>query len=105
MSAAAGGDGVTDPVPHLEYEVSEGVATIRLNRPDRHNALSPEMVVRLAEAWTDVRDNPDVRVALLEGPATARSAPEPTWPGSSPCSHGPVSRTTSGTSGFLPTAQ
>lgn len=58
---------MTDPVPHLEYEVSEGVATIRLNRPDRHNALSPEMVVRLAEAWTDVRDNPDVRVALLEG--------------------------------------
>lgn len=56
-----------EPLPHLEYEVSDGVATLRLNRPERHNALSPEMVVRLAEAWTEVRDNPEVRVALLEG--------------------------------------
>lgn len=52
--------------PHLIHEISDGVATLRLNRPERHNALSPEMVVRLAEAWVDVRDNPDVRVALLE---------------------------------------
>ena len=39
--------------PHLIHEISDGVATLRLNRPERHNALSPEMVVRLAEAWID----------------------------------------------------
>lgn len=52
--------------PHLQYTKAGGIATLTLNRPERHNALSPEMVVRLAEAWTDVRDDPEVRVALLE---------------------------------------
>ncbi len=53
--------------PHFLYSKSDGVATLTLNRPERHNALSPEMVVGLADAWTDVRDDPDVRVALLAG--------------------------------------
>lgn len=59
--------GLSTEPPHLVYEVTNGVATIRLNRPQRHNALSPEMVVRLAEAWTSVREDSAVRVALLEG--------------------------------------
>ena len=53
--------------PHLRYSKSNGVATLTLNRPDRHNAISPEMMVGLADAWIDVRDDPEVRVALLEG--------------------------------------
>ncbi|MDG2113767.1 MAG: enoyl-CoA hydratase-related protein [Actinomycetota bacterium] len=53
--------------PHLLYDVADGIATITLNRPERHNALSPELVVRLAKAWADVRDDPAVSVALLCG--------------------------------------
>lgn len=53
--------------PHLLYEKRDGVATIVLNRPDKRNALSPEMVVRLAYAWRDVRDDDGVAVALLTG--------------------------------------
>ena len=52
--------------PHLKYDVNDGVATITLNRPEKHNAMTTEMVVRLAEAWIDVRDNPEVRIALLQ---------------------------------------
>lgn len=53
--------------PHLLYDVADGVATVTLNRPERHNAMSPELVVRLAKAWADVRDDPAVSVALLCG--------------------------------------
>lgn len=53
--------------PHLLYDKRDGVATIVLNRPHKHNALSPEMVVRLANAWRDVRDDDSVAVALLTG--------------------------------------
>ena len=30
------------------------VALITLNRPEARNALSPEMLVRLADTWTDL---------------------------------------------------
>ncbi|MFT7598774.1 MAG: enoyl-CoA hydratase [Acidimicrobiales bacterium] len=53
--------------PHVLYDVADGVATITLNRPDRHNAMSPELIVRLASAWAAVRDDPAVSVALLTG--------------------------------------
>lgn len=53
--------------PHVLYEVADGVATITLNRPDRHNAMTPEMLIRLGRAWDDVRRDPAVSVALLRG--------------------------------------
>lgn len=43
------------------------VALLTLNRPEARNAFSPEMLVRLAEAWTQVRDDPDIRVAVVTG--------------------------------------
>ena len=51
----------------LIYEKSDGIATITMNRPERRNAISPEMMVRLGEAWVDFRDDPDLRVAILTG--------------------------------------
>lgn len=53
--------------PHLVFGVADGIARLTLNRPDKRNALSPEMVVRLAEAWDQVAADPAVRVALLTG--------------------------------------
>jgi enoyl-CoA hydratase len=54
-------------VPDLIYEKRDGIAFITMNRPERRNAISPEMMVRLGEAWIDVRDDPQVRVAILTG--------------------------------------
>lgn len=52
---------------HLLYEKREGIAWITLNRPERRNAISPEMLVRLRDAWRDFRDDDDARVAILTG--------------------------------------
>jgi len=51
----------------LLYEKRDGIATLTLNRPARKNALTPEMMVRLAEAWRDFRDDDAARVAILTG--------------------------------------
>ncbi|MBW2498562.1 MAG: enoyl-CoA hydratase/isomerase family protein [Deltaproteobacteria bacterium] len=40
---------------------------VTFNRPERRNALSPETMVRLAEAWKDFRDDDEMRVAILTG--------------------------------------
>jgi len=54
-------------MPDLLYEKRDGVAILTLNRPDHRNAFSPEMMVLLAEAWVDFRDDDDLRVAVLTG--------------------------------------
>ena len=52
---------------HLLVERDDGVMTLTLNRPQARNALSPEMLVRLAQAWYEFRDTRDLRVAILTG--------------------------------------
>lgn len=51
----------------LLTELSEGVQTITLNRPEARNALNQPLFVRLSEAILDAGDNPDVRCVLLRG--------------------------------------
>ena len=53
--------------PHLLVDRGDGIVTLTLNRPAKHNALSPEMVCRLADAWDDVAADPTVRVAVVTG--------------------------------------
>ncbi len=55
------------PEDHLLVERREGVVTLTLNRPEARNALSPQMLVRLAAAWREFRDDPALRVAILTG--------------------------------------
>jgi enoyl-CoA hydratase len=43
------------------------VLVLTMNRPEARNALSPEMLVRLAEAWREFRDAKDTHVAILTG--------------------------------------
>jgi len=40
-------------------------AWITLNRPEAKNVLNADMCVELADAWQEVRDNDDIRVAVL----------------------------------------
>jgi enoyl-CoA hydratase len=49
------------------YTTPDGIAYLTLNRPERHNAFSPQMIVQLAEAWQDFRDDAAARVAILTG--------------------------------------
>ena len=54
-------------MPDLLYEKRDGIAILTLNRPEHRNALSPELMVRLASAWIDFRDDDSLRVAILTG--------------------------------------
>ena len=51
----------------LIYEVRNKVAYITLNRPEAMNAMDAEVYAELSKAWIDVRDNPEVWVAIITG--------------------------------------
>ena len=55
------------PEPPVLYEKRDGIAYVTLNRPEKRNALTPEMVIRLVDIWDDVAADPEVRVALVTG--------------------------------------
>ena len=42
-----------------------GVATLMLNRPDKHNAMSAQMISDLTDAAKDIGANTDIRVVVL----------------------------------------
>jgi enoyl-CoA hydratase/carnithine racemase len=49
------------------YDVSNQVATITLNRPDRMNALTRQVEDELAEAMTRADESDEIRVIILTG--------------------------------------
>jgi E-phenylitaconyl-CoA hydratase len=51
----------------VDFSTEGNVAYITLNRPEAMNSLDPEAIVRLAEIWAEVRNNPDIRVSVLTG--------------------------------------
>ncbi len=53
--------------PHLLVDKRDGIAFVTLNRPDKRNAFSPEMLVRLCDAWKDIERDPSIRVVLVTG--------------------------------------
>jgi enoyl-CoA hydratase len=55
------------------YEVKEGIACITLNRPEKLNAINPEMRELLWDAFQDVRNNDEVRCAIVTGKGRAFS--------------------------------
>lgn len=54
-------------MPLVLLEINGSVAVVTLNRPDKHNALNAEMMVRLAETWDQIAQDDTVKVALLTG--------------------------------------
>ena len=52
---------------HLLVEQRDGIAIVTLNRPEKRNAMSPEMIVRLAQFWREVADDHAVRVIVVTG--------------------------------------
>src|SRR5215470_18525344 len=53
--------------PAVLYEKRDGVAVVTMNRPEVRNAINPEMLCRLADAWQDVQDDPNVLAAIFTG--------------------------------------
>jgi enoyl-CoA hydratase/carnithine racemase len=51
----------------IRYEVVDGIATITIDRPERRNALSRQLVGELLAAFQRVTDDDEVRVAILTG--------------------------------------
>ncbi|MGI9432274.1 MAG: enoyl-CoA hydratase/isomerase family protein [Myxococcota bacterium] len=51
----------------LLYEVSEGVATLTLDRPERHNAFNVAMAGELRDAWERIKGDGDVVCVIVTG--------------------------------------
>ena len=52
----------------IDYSLSDdGIALITINRPERLNAMDAEHYKALSQAWSTVRDDPAVRVAIVTG--------------------------------------
>ena len=51
----------------LLYDIGDGIATITLNRPERHNSFNTAMALELRRVWEDVKANPDVVCAIVTG--------------------------------------
>lgn len=49
----------------ITYEIRDQIAYVTLNRPERGNSLAPQMAPMFRAIWSDIRDNPEVRVAIL----------------------------------------
>lgn len=55
------------PLRTVLLDFTGGVATLRLNRPDKGNAIDESMAADLAEAATKIAETPDVRAVLIAG--------------------------------------
>ncbi|HQR02777.1 MAG: enoyl-CoA hydratase/isomerase family protein [Proteobacteria bacterium] len=51
----------------LEYSVTDGIARIVLNRPDRLNAINQAMSLELPRVWQRFETDPEARVAIFTG--------------------------------------
>ena len=51
----------------IEFEHSNHIATVTINRPEARNAMNPEVFVRLYDAFHEVESNSDIRVAIITG--------------------------------------
>jgi len=52
---------------NLLYEKREGVGTLTLNRPERHNAFNVAMALELRQVWEEVKRDGDVVCVVVTG--------------------------------------
>ena len=51
----------------VTIDIKNGIADVRLNRPDKYNALSPDMFKAIIEAGERLAEARDVRAVVLSG--------------------------------------
>jgi len=54
-------------VPHALVELVGHTLVVTMNRPEKRNALSGEMLAIMSDAWDRVNEDRDVRVCILTG--------------------------------------
>ena len=52
-------------LPIIQTRDANGIDHLFLNQPDRHNALSPDMIAALYAAFTKLGDDPSCRLVCL----------------------------------------
>ncbi|HUA56782.1 MAG TPA: enoyl-CoA hydratase-related protein [Candidatus Sulfotelmatobacter sp.] len=62
---------MTTATPDLRFDIHDRIATITLNRPERMNAFTFEMIDAWAAALVECRRNDDVRVVIVTGAGKA----------------------------------
>ena len=63
-----------DPAPLLVEDAGSGVLLLRLNRPERFNALATPLLLEIAAALTKADTDPAIRAAVVTGSATLFAA-------------------------------
>lgn len=53
------------PLEGVRFEVRDQIGFITLARAERGNSLTPNMQAIFRRIWSEVRDNPEIRVALI----------------------------------------
>jgi enoyl-CoA hydratase/carnithine racemase len=56
-----------DTYQHLKIEVSDKIATVTINRPERRNAMNKRLIREMQTIWRDLADDPAVLAILLTG--------------------------------------
>ena len=59
---------------YIVLQINEGIATIRLNRPDRLNAFNRTMALEMQECLDICAADPEVRAVLITGNGKGFSA-------------------------------
>jgi len=54
-------------MPAVLFEKRGHIAYLTFNRPEVHNAMNPESMVRLAEAWLEIARDDGIRAAVVTG--------------------------------------
>jgi enoyl-CoA hydratase/carnithine racemase len=60
----------------LEIERGDGIMVLRMNRPERLNALNTELRTALADAWNEFNESRNLEVAIFTGTGRAFCAGE-----------------------------
>jgi len=71
MSVAVESPPTKDRTDEVLYEVSDAIATLTLNRPERLNTISGPMLARLTQLLIKANEDPAVRVIVLTGTGRA----------------------------------
>src|SRR5262245_4140997 len=65
---------MTKPYQHLVTEVEAPIAVLTLNRPERRNALSLDLMQEMIASLRELSEKPEIRVVILAAAGTAFSA-------------------------------
>jgi len=55
----------------ISYTLKNGIGIIKLNRPDKRNALHPDLIKQMKEKLNEIRDDDNVKVLIITGEGKA----------------------------------